>query len=259
MTGSPSDAIRSLERLITGGASVLSQVVTSVIGSSPAGNFVQTAAEPKALTRSQRQDGREQAGATRAPRADARRNRERLITAAAGAFARSGVDTSLEAIAREAGVGTGTLYRHFATREALIEGVYRHEVEGLVTAAKGLSQTREPDAALAEWMQRFVGYMATKRGMRDSLRLLLESNSPMFAETSGLVPLAFRDLMERAVKAGVIRPDANSADVLHALSSIYSATDGPDWQERSKRLVDLIMDGLRFGAPLRQGRDGTSS
>jgi AcrR family transcriptional regulator len=203
------------------------------------------------LTRSHTQDGRKQAATPRAPRADARRNRERLIAAAAGAFARSGVDASLEAIARDAGVGPGTLYRHFATREALIEGVYRHEVEGLVAAAKELSLTHDPDAALAEWMRRFVGYMATKRGMRDSLRLLLESNSPLFAETSGLVPMAFRDLMERAVQAGVIRRDANSADVLHALSSIYSASDGPDWQERSRRLVDLIMDGLRFGAPLR--------
>ena len=98
-------------------------------------------------------------------------------------------------------------------------------------------------------MQRFVRYIATKRGMRDSLRLLLESNSPLFAETSGLVPLAFKDLMEKAVQAGTIRPDANSSDVLHALSSIYSTTEGPDWQDRSTRLVSLIMDGLRYGAP----------
>jgi AcrR family transcriptional regulator len=181
-------------------------------------------------------------------RADARRNRDRLIEVAAKAFASSGVDTSLEAIAREAGVGPGTLYRHFPAREVLIEAVYRREVEGLVAAAEELARTSEPDEALAEWMQRFVGYMATKRGMRDSLRLLLESNSPLFAQTSGAVPLAFKLLMERAAQAGTIRPDANSADVLHALSSIYSASDGPDWQDRSRRLVRLIMDGLRYGA-----------
>jgi AcrR family transcriptional regulator len=186
--------------------------------------------------------------ATKPLRADARRNRDRLIEVAAKAFARSGVDTSLEAISREAGVGSGTLYRHFPTREVLIEAVYRREVEGLVAAADELARTTEPDGALAEWMQRFVGYMATKRGMRDSLRLLLESNSPLFAETSGAVPLAFKSLMEKAVRAGRIRPDADSADVLHALSSIYSASDGPDWQDRSKRLVSLIMDGLRYGA-----------
>jgi AcrR family transcriptional regulator len=181
-------------------------------------------------------------------RADARRNRDRLIEVAAKAFACSGVDASLEAIAREAGVGPGTLYRHFPTREVLIEAVYRREVEALVAAADELARTREPDEALAEWMQRFVGYMATKRGMRDSLRLLLESNSPLFAQTSGVVPLAFKSLIDRAAQAGTIRPDANSADVLHALSSIYSASDGPDWQDRSRRLVGLIMDGLRYGA-----------
>jgi AcrR family transcriptional regulator len=186
-------------------------------------------------------------------RADARRNRDRLLEVAAGAFARDGVGASLESIARDAGVGTGTLYRHFPTREALIEAVYRREVEGLVAAAAELSRTREPDEALAEWMRRFVGYMATKRGMRDSLRLLLESNSPLFAETSGLVPRTFRDLMAKAVGSGRIRSDADSTDVLHALSSIYSSNDGPDWQERSQRLVGLIMDGLRYGAP----RNGT--
>jgi AcrR family transcriptional regulator len=191
-------------------------------------------------------------------RADARRNRVRLIEAAAQAFARSGVDASLEAIAREAGVGIGTLYRHFPTREALIEAVYRHEVEGLVAAAEELARTREPDVALSEWMQRFVGYIATKRGMRDSLRLLLESNSSLFAETSGLVPRTFRELVEKAVRAGTVRPDADSADVLHALSSIYSATDGPDWQDRSQRLVSLIMDGLRYGA-LRASKQGDRS
>jgi AcrR family transcriptional regulator len=232
--------------------------VAWAIGSRLARDFLESVSERTPLSRSQAQDVRERAGAAKSLRADARRNRDRLIVAAATAFARSGVDASLEAIAREAGVGPGTLYRHFATREALIEGVYRHEVEGLVAAAEELSATREPEVALAEWMQRFVGYMATKRGMRDSLRLMLESKSPLFAETSGLVPLAFRDLMERAVQAGVIRPDANSADVLHALSSIYSASDGPDWQERSKRLVALIMDGLRYGAPLRLGRNATS-
>jgi AcrR family transcriptional regulator len=200
------------------------------------------------LTRSHTREPDRAKGTSKALRADARRNRVRLIEAAAQAFARSGVDASLEAIAREAGVGIGTLYRHFSTREVLIEAVYRHEVEGLVAAAEELARTREPDVALSEWMQRFVGYIATKRGMRDSLRLLLESNSPLFAETSGLVPRTFRELMDKAVRAGTVRSDADSADVLHALSSIYSATDGSDWQDRSRRLVSLIMDGLRYGA-----------
>jgi AcrR family transcriptional regulator len=210
------------------------------------------------LTRSHTREPDRAKATSKVLRADARRNRVRLIEAAAHAFARSGVDASLEAIAREAGVGIGTLYRHFPTREALIEAVYRHEVEGLVAAAEELARTREPDVALSEWMQRFVGYIATKRGMRDSLRLLLESNSPLFAETSGLVPRTFRELMEKAVRAGTVRPDADSADVLHALSSIYSATDGPDWQDRSRRLVSLIMDGLRYGA-LQTSKQGDRS
>nr|WP_205648443.1 TetR/AcrR family transcriptional regulator [Acuticoccus kandeliae] len=182
-------------------------------------------------------------------RADAKRNRDRLLNVAARAFATDGVDTSLEGIAREAGVGIGTLYRHFPTREALIEAVYRRELEALVSAAETLSATRSPDEALAGWMQRFVDYIATKRGMKDSLKLLIESNSPLFAEVSGLIPRTLTDLLDKAVAAGSVRADVDSADVLHALSSIYSASDGPDWTERSRRLVRLLMDGLRYGAP----------
>ncbi|NDW03403.1 TetR/AcrR family transcriptional regulator [Jiella pacifica] len=189
-------------------------------------------------------------------RADARRNREKIMAIAAETFATAGVDASLEAMAREAGIGIGTLYRHFPTREALIEAVYCREVEGLAAAAEELRRTRTPDEALAEWMQRFVHYIATKRGMRDSLKLLLESNSPLFAATSGKVPLALRGLIGDAVAAGAIRRDADADDVLHALSSLYSTKDGPDWRERSQRLVNLLMDGLRYGAPNSGGRGG---
>ena len=99
------------------------------------------------------------------------------------------------------------------------------------------------------WPAPYVDYIAAKRGMRDSLRLLIESNSPLFAEASGRVPLALKGLTERAVAGGAIRQDPDSADVLHALSSIYSASDGPEWRQRSQRLVNLLMDGLRYGAP----------
>lgn len=186
-------------------------------------------------------------------RADARRNREKIMAVAARTFATAGVDASLEAIAREAGVGIGTLYRHFPTREALIEVVYCREVEALAAAAEDLSRSKAPDEALAEWMQRFVDYIATKRGMRDSLKLLLESNSPLFASTSGKVPLALRGLIDAAVAAGAIRHDADADDVMHALSSLYSTKDGPDWRERSQRLAKLLMDGLRYGAPSARG------
>lgn len=186
--------------------------------------------------------------AARPLRADAQRNRQRLLDVAARSFSTDGIDSSLEAIAKEAEVGIGTLYRHFPTREALVEGVYRREVEALIEAAEELGQVKPPDTALAEWMQRFVDYIATKRGMRDSLLALKESQSPLFAETSGLLPLALKRLVDRAVADGSIRRDADAVDVYHALSTIYSAADTADWRNRSHRLVSLLMDGLRYGA-----------
>ncbi|PRD41484.1 TetR family transcriptional regulator [Phyllobacterium phragmitis] len=182
-------------------------------------------------------------------RADARRNRDKLLETARTAFAEHGVDTSLEDIARRAGVGIGTLYRHFPTREHLVEMVYRREVEALCAAADDLARQHAPDAALAEWMQRFVDYIAAKRGMASSLRILLTSNSELFADVSGMVALALRRLVDAAVADGSIRGDIESSDVLHALSGIYSAPDTPDWRDRSRRLVSLLMDGLRWGSP----------
>ena len=181
-------------------------------------------------------------------RADARRNRDRLVEVAASAFAENGVDTSLEDIARRAGVGIGTLYRHFPTREHLVEVVYRHEVEALHAAADDLASRHAPDVALAEWMQRFVDYIAAKRGMANSLRILLTTNSELFAEASGMIPLALRRLVDAAIADGSIRSDIETSDVLLALSGIYGAPDTPDWRDRSRRLVSLLMDGLRWGS-----------
>ena len=140
-------------------------------------------------------------------RADAQRNRDKLVEAAAAAFAEHGVDTSLEDIARRAGVGIGTLYRHFPTSEHLVEVVYRHEVEALCAAADELARQHAPDVALAEWMQRFVDYIAAKRGMANSLRILLTTNSDLFAEASGRIPLALRRLVDAAIADGSIRSD----------------------------------------------------
>ena len=187
--------------------------------------------------------------AERPQRADARRNRERLLEVAAEAFAAYGVDASLEDIARRAGVGIGTLYRHFPSREHLVEVLYRREVEALCSAADDLARLYPPDIALAEWMQRFVGYIAAKRGMAQSLRILFDRNSELFAETSGMVPLALQRLVDAAIADGSIRADVESPDILHALFGIYSAPAAPDWQDRSRRLVALLMDGLRWGAP----------
>ncbi|TJW41936.1 MAG: TetR/AcrR family transcriptional regulator [Mesorhizobium sp.] len=189
-----------------------------------------------------------EAAASKPLRADAQRNRDALVEVAATAFAAHGVDASLEEIARQAGVGIGTLYRHFPTREHLVEVVYRREVEGLCAAADELALHHPPDVALEQWMQRFVDYIATKRGLATSLRILLNTNSTLFSDTSGRVSLALRRLVEAAVVSGSIRSDIDSSDVLHALGGIYSAPDTKDWRDRSRRLVSLLMDGLRFGA-----------
>ena len=178
-------------------------------------------------------------------RADARRNRDRLVEVAAVAFAEKGVATSLEDIARQAGVGIGTLYRHFPTREHLVEVVYRRELESLADAATELAEKYPPDVALEEWMRRFVSYIATKRGMSNSLKTLMNSNSTLFAEGFSNIRSAFERLVRAAGENGLIRTDIDTADLLQALSSIYSMTDSPDWRERSHRLIGLLMDGLK--------------
>jgi AcrR family transcriptional regulator len=190
------------------------------------------------------------AAAERALRADAQRNRDKLVKAAGLAFFQHGIDTSLEEIAERAGVGIGTLYRHFPTREHLVEVVYAREVEALCRAADDLSRKHPPDVALAQWMQRFVDYIAAKRGMATSLKLLLASNSEFFAEASGKIPAALQRLIDAARRAGSIRADIDSSDLLNALSGIYGAPQTQDWRDRSRRLVALLMDGLRSGAKI---------
>lgn len=186
-------------------------------------------------------------------RADARRNRDKLIEVAAEAFSQRGAEASLEDIARRAGVGIGTLYRHFPTREHLVEVVYRRELERLAEAAAELSAERAPDQALEEWMHRFVSYMATKRGMASSLKLLMTSNACLFTDGATLLRTAFGDLLARAIDAGSIRGDIETVDVLTALSSIYSIPDLPDWRERAHRLIGLLMDGLRHRTVVKTG------
>lgn len=186
---------------------------------------------------------------TKRVRADAQRNRDKLLKVAAAAFAEHGVNASLEDIARRAKVGIGTLYRHFPTREHLVEVVYKREVQALAAAADELAARLAPDEALAEWMQRFVDYIATKRGMANSLRLLMATNSELFAETYGLVSQTLGRLVEAAIADGSVRSDVSTTDVMHALGGVHSAPEGPEWRERSRRLVALLMDGLRYGAP----------
>jgi len=178
-------------------------------------------------------------------RADARRNRDKLVEVAAAAFADKGVEASLEDIARQAGVGIGTLYRHFPTREHLVEVVYRREIENLANAADELAATCAPDQALEEWLRRFVSYIAAKRGMAASLKILTTSNSTLFTDGSGLIRAALGNLLTAASDKGLIRKDIDGPDLLQAMSSIYSMPDSPQWRERAHRLIGLLMDGLR--------------
>ncbi len=178
-------------------------------------------------------------------RADARRNRDKLIEVAATAFAENGVETSLEDIARKAGVGIGTLYRHFPTREHLVEVVYQRELQILADAAEELSASEAADVALEQWMRRFVSYMATKRGMASSLKIIASSNSAMFAEGFGRIRSSFDNLLSAAQDQNLIRKDIGQADLMHAMSSIYSIPDTPEWRESANRLIGLLMDGMR--------------
>jgi AcrR family transcriptional regulator len=181
-------------------------------------------------------------------RADARRNRDALLVTAADIFATQGVDVSLEEIARRAGVGIGTLYRHFPTREALIADVYRREVEQLCGGVDDLLAAMTPAQALEEWMRRFVSYVATKRGMAAALKSVVAADSEIFTKSRAQINEAMARLVYGAAEAGTIRSDANPEDVLRAMSGFCLISDQPGWQEQALRLVSLLVDGLRYGA-----------
>ena len=179
-------------------------------------------------------------------RADAQRNRDRLLEVAVRAFSQDGPDVTLDAIAKETGVGIGTLYRHFPTREALIDAAYRNELARLCDSADDLLREMPPDQALRAWMDRFIDYMGTKRGMSDALRAVIASGGDPFSESA---PVSFTDaittLLQAGAAAGTVRPDVEPDDVLISLSGVSLATTDPDRRDQAGRLLDLLMDGLR--------------
>jgi AcrR family transcriptional regulator len=181
-------------------------------------------------------------------RADARRNRDRLLEVAVRAFSTDGSDVSLEAIAKEAGVGIGTLYRHFPTRETLVEAAYRSELDRLCESVPELLSDLPADVALRAWMDRFVDYMTTKRGMAEALRAVIASGGNPFSHSRDRLLTAIGQLLEAGVAAGAIRADTGSPDVLTALSGVTLAVGDPAQREQAGRLLDLLMDGLRFRA-----------
>ncbi len=181
-------------------------------------------------------------------RADARRNRDRLLDAAVRAFSRDRPDVTLDAIAKDAGVGIGTLYRHFPTREALIEAAYRNELARLCDAVAELLQAMPPDQALRAWMDRFVDYMTTKRGMAGALRAVIASGANPYAQSRDRLIAAITTLLRAAAAAGTIRPDTEPADVLAGLSGVSLAAGEPAQRDQARRLLDLLTDGLRYGS-----------
>src|SRR3954468_24555912 len=186
--------------------------------------------------------------ALRKPRADAVRNRDRVLEAAKAVFSAGGSDASLEAVAKRAGVGIGTLYRHFPTREALFEAVYRREVDQLSELAEQLKGAPEPLDALRRWMKANVELVATKKGMISALALAVQASSELYAYSFDRLTKAIGTLLDRAVAAGEIRADLGPEDLLRALIGMCYLHDQPGWQSTVLRLMDVFIDGLRVKA-----------
>jgi AcrR family transcriptional regulator len=183
--------------------------------------------------------------ATRKPRADAQRNRDRILETAKQAFTRSGAHISLDDVAKHAGVGAGTLYRHFPTRDALLEAVYRTEVEKLAAAERRLAATMPPLDALRAWMLLFVDYIETKQIIAPALNTLVGGPSKIFEASGDLIKGAIHALVKRAVKSGDIRPDLDPLDLLRALVGVANVASVPDWPQSARRLVDILLLGSR--------------
>jgi len=181
----------------------------------------------------------------RKPRADAERNRARVLEVAKEAFTRSGPNASLDDIAKQAGVGPGTLYRHFPSREALIEAVYRTEVEKLAAAERNFAETMPPIEALRAWMLLFVDYIATKKIISAALDTLVGDPKRVFGASYNQVWEAMRALVKRAVKSGDIRKDLDPIDLLRALIGVSTVSTSPDWQQSARRLVEILISGAR--------------
>ncbi|WP_052847989.1 TetR/AcrR family transcriptional regulator [Streptomyces avicenniae] len=177
-------------------------------------------------------------------RADAQRNRARLLECAVRAFSEQGPEVTLDAIAREAGVGIGTLYRHFPTREALIEAAYRNELARLCDAVPGLLAELPPDRALRVWMDQFIDYMTTKQGMADALRAVIASGGDPYATSRARLDEAVTALLAAGAEAGVVRGDVDPVDLLVGVSGVGLAA-APGGRAQAGRLLDLLMDGLR--------------
>ena len=181
----------------------------------------------------------------RKPRTDALRNRERILEVAKAAFTRHGANASLEEIAKQAGVGTGTLYRHFPTRDELIEGVYRNEVGKLAAAAIRFAETMSPLEALRAWMLLLVDYIAAKHVIAPALNTIAGGPSRLHEGSRTMIQRAIDELVKRAKRSGDLRRDLDAYDLLRALIGVSHVGSGADWEQSARRLVGILIAGSR--------------
>lgn len=183
--------------------------------------------------------------AQRKPRCDAQRNRERILEVAKAEFTRAGANASLDEIATRAGVGPGTLYRHFPSRDALLEAVYHTEVEKLAAAEQKFARTLSPVEALRAWMLLFVDYIAAKQIIAPALNTMVGGPSKLYEGSRNSIQRAIDTLVQRAIKSGDIRSDLEPFDLLRALVGVAHVASTPDWPQSAKRLVDILISGSR--------------
>ncbi|MFG2485441.1 TetR/AcrR family transcriptional regulator [Streptomyces virginiae] len=189
------------------------------------------------------------ADAGRPLRADAQRNRDKILAAAVRVFTEQGLEAHFDRIAKEAGVGTGTLYRNFPTKEALIEAAYRNEVARLCDSVPTLLESLPPYEALRAWTRRFIDYATAKMGMADAMRAVLAAGTDPYTDSRRMIQDALTSLMGACTAAGVIRTDISSSDMFAALAGIALTSAGPGRRDQAERLLDLNLDGLRLGRP----------
>jgi AcrR family transcriptional regulator len=187
----------------------------------------------------------EQTLLTRPKRADARRNYEKILAAAREAFAEGGESTALEEIARRAGVGIGTLYRHFPSRQALLEALYVDEVEEVCRSAAELEDA-EPWEALSSWVERLIGYIATKQALAAELLAYVDRDAELFKTSRAALWGAGEPLLERAQEAGIVRPDVEIGEMIQMVIGIAKIPTADPQQ--TARMVRIALDGLRYRA-----------
>jgi AcrR family transcriptional regulator len=200
------------------------------------------------------------AAGVRPLRADARRKRDAILAAAVEIFADRGVDIALDEVARRAGVGIATLYRHFPTREALVTGAYVREIDLLCDGVDDLLATRPATEAIVAWMQRFIGYVAGKPGMAQALKSIVTTTDAAALQAShDRIYAALGRMLAAGQRDGIVRADALPEDLANALSGISLANSQPGTQDRANRLVALLVDGLRYNARAHPPDDAQST